>query len=106
VGKTAGRYPFLPRQTVRRLVRAYGTRAEALLADAKAQSDLGQTFGADLTEAEVLYLARNEWAMTATDVVWRRSKLGLRMSEAEVEGVDAYLRMALQTSDQEGTSVE
>ena len=109
VGKTAGRYPFLPRETVRRLVRAYGTRVEALLGGAKAQSDLGQTFGADLTEAEVLYLARNEWAMTAIDVVWRRSKLGLRMSAAEVEGVDAYLRMALaapQTSDRKGASVE
>ena len=83
--------------------------SEALLGGAKAQSDLGQTFGADLTEAEVLYLARNEWAMTATDVVWRRSKLGLRMSEAEVEGLDAYLRMALaapQTSDRKGASVE
>jgi glycerol-3-phosphate dehydrogenase len=109
VGKTAGRYPFLPRETVRRLVRAYGTRAEALLGGAKAQSDLGRTFGADLTEAEVLYLARNEWAMTAADVVWRRSKLGLRMSEAEVVGVDAYLRMALaapQTSNRKGASVE
>ena len=109
VVKTAGRYPFLPPETVRRLVRAYGTRAEALLGGAKKQPDLGQTFGADLTEAEVLYLARNEWAMTAADVVWRRSKLGLRMSEAEVEGVDAYLRMALaapQTSDRKGASVE
>ena len=66
-------------------------------------------FGADLTEAEVLYLVRNEWAMTAIDVVWRRSKLGLRMSAAEVEGVDAYLRMALaaaRTSDRKGASVE
>ena len=105
VVKTAAQYSFLPSETVRRLVRAYGSRAEALLGAAKTQSDLGRTFGADLTEAEVLYLARNEWAMTAVDVVWRRSKLGLRMSEAEVEGVDAYLRTALtapQTSDRKG----
>jgi glycerol-3-phosphate dehydrogenase len=56
-------------------------------------------FGADLSEAEVRYLARHEWAMTAEDVVWRRTKLGLRMSKAEVADVDAYLR-ALQASPQ------
>ena len=91
VSETAARYPFLARDTVRRLVRAYGTRAERLLGGARTQSDLGRTFGADLTEAEVLYLAKNEWAMSAADVVWRRSKLGLRMSEAEVQDLDAYL---------------
>ena len=91
VSQTAARYPFLARDTVRRLVRAYGTRAERLLGGARTQSDLGRTFGADLTEAEVLYLAKNEWAMSAADVVWRRSKLGLRMSEAEVQDLDAYL---------------
>ena len=91
VSETAARYPFLARDTVRRLVRAYGTRAERLLGRAKTRSDLGRTFGADLTEAEVLYLAKNEWAMSAADVVWRRSKLGLRMSEAEVQDLGAYL---------------
>jgi glycerol-3-phosphate dehydrogenase len=91
VSATAARYPFLTRDTVRRLVRAYGTRAERLLSGAKTQSDLGRTFGADLTEAEVLYLAKNEWAMSAADIVWRRSKLGLRMSEAQVQDLDAYL---------------
>jgi glycerol-3-phosphate dehydrogenase len=106
--KTAARYPFLPRDTVRRLVRAYGTRAERLLGGARTQSDLGRTFGADLTEAEVLYLAKSEWAMSAADVVWRRSKLGLRMSEAEVQDLDAYLaalQAPPQTADQRGASV-
>jgi glycerol-3-phosphate dehydrogenase len=81
---------------------------ERLLGGARTQSDLGRTFGADLTEAEVLYLAKNEWAMSAADVVWRRSKLGLRMSEAEVLDLDAYLG-ALQarpeTIDRKGASV-
>jgi glycerol-3-phosphate dehydrogenase len=108
VSETAARNPFLARDTIRRLVRAYGTRANALLGEAKAQSDLGRTFGADLTEAEVIYLARNEWAMSAADVVWRRSKLGLRMSETEIQDLDAYLR-ALQSSpqpaDRKGASV-
>jgi len=91
VSKTAERYPFLAQDTVRRLARAYGTRVERLLGDARTQSDLGRRFGADLTEAEVLYLAYNEWAMSAADIVWRRSKLGLRMSEAEIRDLDAYL---------------
>ena len=60
-------------------------------AGANAEADLGRNFGADLTEAEVRYLANNEWAMTAEDIVWRRTKLGLRMSEAEIAEVDAYL---------------
>jgi glycerol-3-phosphate dehydrogenase len=108
VTETATRYPFLNVDTARRLVRAYGTRVEKLLGGARTQSDLGRTFGADLTEAEVLYLAQNEWAMRAADIVWRRSKLGLRMSEAEVEELDAYLG-ALQaqpeTADRRGASV-
>jgi glycerol-3-phosphate dehydrogenase len=91
VSQTAARYPFLARDTVHRLVRAYGTRAERLLGGARTHSDLGRTFGADLTEVEVLYLVNNEWAMSAADIVWRRSKLGLRMSEAEVQDLDAYL---------------
>jgi glycerol-3-phosphate dehydrogenase len=99
VGTTAARYPFLAPATARRLARAYGKCVEALLDGAKSQTDLGKIFGADLSEAEVRYLARNEWAMTAQDVVWRRTKLGLRMSEAEIASVDAYLRM-LQPSAQ------
>jgi glycerol-3-phosphate dehydrogenase len=108
VDETATRYPFLAQDTVRRLARAYGTRVETLLGGARTQSDLGRTFGADLTEAEVLYLANNEWAMSGADIVWRRSKLGLRMSETEIQDLDAYLG-ALQAqphaADQRGASV-
>jgi glycerol-3-phosphate dehydrogenase len=85
--------------TLRRLVRAYGTCVDALLDGAKSRADLGKTFGADLTEAEIRYLAHNEWAMTGEDVAWRRTKLGLRMSKAEIADVDAYLRQ-LQASSQ------
>jgi glycerol-3-phosphate dehydrogenase len=108
VSETATRYPFLTRETVRRLVRAYGTRVETLLGGARTQSDLGRTFGADLTEAEVLYLANNEWAMSGADIVWRRSKLGLRMSETEIQDLDAYLgalQAQPQAADQRGASV-
>jgi glycerol-3-phosphate dehydrogenase len=85
-------YPFLGKTTVRRLTRAYGTHVTSILGDAKSMSDLGRTFGADLCEAEVRYLATVEWAMTAEDVVWRRSKLGLRLSPAEIAEIDAFLK--------------
>ena len=85
------RYPFLPPRLAHRLVRAYGTKARLLLGDAKSMPDLGRVLGADLTEAEVAYLAREEWAEAADDVVWRRSKLGLRMTPAEIAGVGAAL---------------
>jgi glycerol-3-phosphate dehydrogenase len=71
------RYKWLPPATLRRLARAYGTRIERVIADAKGINDLGQNFGADLYEAELAYLHDQEWARSAEDVLWRRSKLGL-----------------------------
>jgi glycerol-3-phosphate dehydrogenase len=62
-----------------------------LLNGAGSLADLGQVFGADLTEAELRYLAEHEWARTGADVVWRRSKLGLRLNESEILAVDAAL---------------
>jgi glycerol-3-phosphate dehydrogenase len=87
-------YPFLEAGLARRLVVAYGTRALRLLGGARSADDLGRVFGADLTEAEVLYLMREEWARTAADVLWRRSKLGLRFSGDEIQALDAYMHAA------------
>jgi glycerol-3-phosphate dehydrogenase len=87
----AWRYPFLTPPTATRLARAYGTRAAALLADAKSPADLGVTFGADLTEREVDWLVRTEWAHSAEDILWRRSKLGLRFTPAEVTALEQHL---------------
>ena len=89
--RTRQRYPFLPEATVRRLVRAYGTRVTEILKDAKSLADLGKAFGADLSEAEVLYLARSEWATSTEDILWRRSKLGLRFSSDEVAELGSFL---------------
>ncbi len=88
-------HPFLADAHARRLVRAYGTRSTALLAGARDAAGLGRVLGADLTEAELRYLAREEWARTAEDVLWRRSKLGLRLSPREVAAVDAAMREAV-----------
>lgn len=78
----AGR-PWLQDALARRLARAYGTEAAALLDGASALADLGREFGAGLTEAELRFLARIEWARTGEDVLWRRSKLGLHLTEAQ-----------------------
>jgi glycerol-3-phosphate dehydrogenase len=84
-------YPFLDPAHANRLAHAYGTRASKLLGNAKSSADLGQSFGATLTESEVRYLMANEWACTADDVVWRRSKLGLRLSPDEVAALDEWI---------------
>ena len=84
-------FSFLSAATVRRLTRAYGTRASKVLGSATSDVALGEDFGAGLTEAEVDYLRREEWAVTADDILWRRSKLGLRTSAADKERLNAYL---------------
>jgi glycerol-3-phosphate dehydrogenase len=82
-------FPFLSAPQAERLVCAYGTRAHRILA--AAIRGPGRSFGAGLTEAELDYLMREEWAERAADVVWRRSKLGLRMSPEEIAALDAHM---------------
>ncbi|MGE3833116.1 MAG: glycerol-3-phosphate dehydrogenase [Parvibaculaceae bacterium] len=85
------RFPWLPAAQAERYVRLYGTRADLLLADASKMDDLGQCFGADLYRREVDFLMDTEWAWTAEDVIWRRTKIGLRLSPAEIEALAAYM---------------
>jgi glycerol-3-phosphate dehydrogenase len=92
-------YAFLSRQHADRLAHAYGTRAKLVLGRARSLSDLGQSFGATLTESEVRYLMAVEWARTAEDVVWRRSKLGLRLSAAEIATLDDWMSAHRQAAD-------
>ena len=91
LGRLQAAYPFLAAATARRLLRAYGTRVSSVLGGAGSADALGQVFGADLTEAEVRYLARAERAVTAADVVWRRSKLGLRMTPEQIAALDSFM---------------
>ena len=88
VARLSAGAPFLPPALARRLVRAYGTKARAVVGDADSLEAMGRDHGAGLTQAEVEYLQREEWATRAADVVWRRSKLGLRMSAREIEALD------------------
>jgi glycerol-3-phosphate dehydrogenase len=87
----ARRYPFLAAATVDRIARAYGTRAPLWLRDARTPQMLGQDFGHGLTSAEVDYLVASEWAKTAEDVLWRRTKLGLRLDAGQVAKLKSYL---------------
>ena len=85
-------YPFLDRRWAQRLVRAYGTEAARLLGTARNTADLGRAFGATLTEREIRWLMTHEFAQRAEDVVWRRSKMGLRMSADEIRTLDDWMQ--------------
>jgi glycerol-3-phosphate dehydrogenase len=91
-GALARDYPFLDAAHVRRLAHAYGRKAWQVLGEAKALADLGRAFGASLTETEVRYLIAHEWARNAEDVAWRRTKLGLRLTRAEIASLDTWMR--------------
>jgi glycerol-3-phosphate dehydrogenase len=86
--------PWLPAGLARRLARAYGTRAERLLGDARSLADLGEDLGQGLTAREASYLVETEWARSADDILWRRSKLGLHGGEALKRRVEAWLEGA------------
>jgi len=87
----AVRYPFLGEARAARLIRLYGTRAAVILGAATNEADLGEHFGHGLTAAEVDYLVAYEWARTAEDILWRRTKLGLRFTADETARLAAYL---------------
>jgi len=80
-----------PARQMRRYARLYGTRTRDLLAHAKSPDDLGRCFGADLHAREIDFLTETEWARTADDILWRRTKLGLRLSPQEIEAVAQYV---------------
>jgi glycerol-3-phosphate dehydrogenase len=91
VAETRRARPFLSETHARRLVRAYGTRVDRVLGPARSREDLGPWLGADLTGAEVRYLMEREWAQTEDDVLWRRTKLGLRFSPDERERLAKFM---------------
>lgn len=88
VARLAAIAPDVEKKTLMRLARNYGTCALSILDD----GSLGSIFGADLGENEVRYLIDKEWALTSDDILWRRSKLGLKFTPEEVGKLDAYLR--------------
>ncbi|WP_089948525.1 glycerol-3-phosphate dehydrogenase [Litoreibacter albidus] len=94
--RLSAQFPFLDDAWAARLIKAYGLDAFDLLGDAASIADLGQSFGFNLTEREVRWLVDHEFAQTAEDIVWRRSKLGLRLTTEEIDALDAWLTTATQ----------
>ncbi len=91
LANASSKYPFLKSTHVERIIRSYGLRAFEFLKEAASLADLGQDFGHGLSEAEVRYLMDNEWAQTADDVVWRRSKLGIRFSKEQMSDLETFM---------------
>lgn len=85
-------YPFLDARAAWRLVRHYGTESRRFLGAARRREDLGELFGGDLHEAEVEHLMRHEYVRSAADVVWRRTKSGLRMSADEIAALNEWMK--------------
>ena len=90
VAEFGARHAFLPPVEARRLFRAYGTRAERIVAGARAAEDMGRSFG-PLSEKEIDYLIAEEWARSAEDILWRRSKLGLHLDGAQQSALSSHL---------------
>jgi len=86
------KYPFLQNEHARHLVRHYGTKAYEILGKARSYDDLGEFFGGQLWACEVAYLVSREWALSAEDILWRRTKQGLRMKPGQVEALELFLQ--------------
>jgi glycerol-3-phosphate dehydrogenase len=91
LAEVRARWPFLPADVAERMAHAYGTRIERVLGAAQHWGDLGDDFGSGLTEAEAAYLYTHEWARSAEDILWRRTKLGLVCAAQTGEKLAAWL---------------
>lgn len=84
-------FPWLAPDIISRYVRTYGTCTYDFLSDCRSPEDLGIRFAGNLYRVEVDYLVQHEWAMTAEDVLWRRTKQGLFASEEDIQALEQYL---------------
>jgi glycerol-3-phosphate dehydrogenase len=91
VDRLAAARPGLPRDLLHRLARAYGTRIDTLLGEARTPADLGRDFGGGLHQLEIDYLVDHEWARSSDDILYRRSKLGLHVPPGTASRIDHYL---------------
>ncbi len=85
------KYAWLPFDVVRRYAQSYGTSMDRFLDGADKPEDLGRHFGDNIYEAEIVYLVKMEWARTAEDILWRRSKLGVHIQEATLKNIERAL---------------
>lgn len=95
------RHAWLGSELITRWLRSYGTRSYDIVGDARSLADLGQHFGHSLYAREVDFLRQQEWARTADDILWRRSKLGYLFKDAETAALSRYLQQSMQQSIQQ-----
>ncbi len=95
IDKLLSDYPFLDPKWAQRLIRGYGTDAWNILGTAKTAAELGPSFGYNLTASEVHWLMTHEFARSAEDVLWRRSKLGLRLTTDEAAALETWMANTL-----------
>lgn len=86
------KYRFLRQSHARRLARAYGTEVFEILGTSTSQDDLGTDFGADVFAIELAWSARHEWVRSAEDFVWRRTRLGLKLSNKQIMAIDKFIK--------------
>lgn len=86
------RYAFMERRHLLRMFRCYGTECANILGEARSLAELGQSFGAGLFEVELRWLIAHEFARTAEDVLWRRTKLGLHMNAAQTTAIETWMK--------------
>lgn len=98
ISNLSRRCNWMPRQVLRRWADSYGSLALRLLQGVNSSSDMGREFGHGLTEREVDYLCREEWAQEVDDILWRRSKLGLYFTAQERDDLQTYLNSRKVTS--------
>ena len=92
-------YPFLSHSHAYRLMRLYGSLSREILGDAMSYRELGRFFGGNLYENEVRYLMESEWAMSVEDILWRRTKEGLKLSDSEVRTLSDFLKEVITEAD-------
>lgn len=95
LGTLKARYPALDPDFLERLARRHGKNALAILGDAKTGADLGTDFGGGLTAREIDWMIEREWATSARGILWRRSKTGLHMTEAQRRAATDYIERRL-----------
>jgi glycerol-3-phosphate dehydrogenase len=84
-------YSWLPRTVINRFVRSYGTLSHKICSEVNSLEGMGQHFGAGLYQREIEYLIEHEWAVNLEDIIWRRNKLGLRLTQTEKSHLEKFL---------------
>lgn len=99
------RWPWLPESLLSRYVRTYGTRTQNVIGQARTLDDLGPCFTGNLYRREVDYLMAEEWAMTADDILWRRTKQGLYATDEQVRELSSYIALRVAGCTQSAAAV-